>query len=340
MSKPPIQVAVGILQQPDGHLLLTSRPADKPWPFWWELPGGKIEPKETPLAAVRRELYEELGVIIDPDHSQAWVTTTYHYPKGPVTLNFFVISRWSGTPTGLEGQALAWVHPQRLGSIGPILPATLPILRWLRLPSYYLLSSAYHTEADWLPLLAQRLQQQPMMVQFREPQWQQQAAQDPQAAKALYQCLQATLEYCRAQQVPCLINSIHPQKWWPLADGVQLRSRDAQALQGTAALDGGLYGLHAYFKLPAQHLFGVSTHNRAELDLAARLQADFAVLGHVLPTPSHPHEPALGWPRFATLSQSVTLPVYAIGGQNKQSLLTARHHGAHGIAGLRQLLTP
>lgn len=338
MSKPPIRVAVGILRQADGRLLLSSRPADKPWPYWWELPGGKIETHETPVAAVARELREELAVQIDPQHTHHWVTTTYHYPKGPVTLNFFIITHWSGTPTALEGQNLAWVFPHNLGAIGPILPATLPILRWLRLPPRYVLSSAYSAGKRWLPLLTQRLNHKlPLMVQFREPQWQQQATQDPQAARALYQCFLTTLELCQAHQVPCLVNSVHPQAWWALADGVHLRSHDAS---GLALHDGGLYGLHAYFNLPGDHLFGVSTHNDKELAQAARLQADFAVLGHVLPTPSHPDMPPLGWARFAQLSQQVALPVYALGGQNETLLTTAQEHGAHGIAGIRQLLSP
>lgn len=339
MSNPPTQVAVGILRQPDGQLLLTSRPADKPWPYWWELPGGKIEPGETPLAAVARELQEELGIDIDPQHSQHWVTTTYHYPKGPVQLSFFIITRWSGSPLGLEGQTLAWVQPQQLGAIGPILPATLPILRWLRLPPRYLISSAYAAGTQWLPRLGQMLAQgQPLMVQFREPEWQQQAQQDPQAAQALLACFQATLALCRRHQAPCLVNSAHPQSWWAQADGVHLRSHEARYLDD-APVTGSLHALHAHFGLPSPHLFGISAHDEAELQRAARLQADFAVLGHVLPTPSHPGSPHLGWDRFAELSQQITLPVYAIGGQHEGLLATAQSHGAHGIAGMRQLLS-
>ena len=72
MSKPFIDVAVGIILRPDGQILLGQRPADKPWPGWWELPGGKIEAGETVLQALARELEEELGIqVID---SAPWVT--------------------------------------------------------------------------------------------------------------------------------------------------------------------------------------------------------------------------------------------------------------------------
>ena len=59
-----IDVAVGVLLRPDGTVLLGNRPADKPWPGWWELPGGKLEPGETVLQALARELHEELGIEV------------------------------------------------------------------------------------------------------------------------------------------------------------------------------------------------------------------------------------------------------------------------------------
>src|SRR5690625_2516993 len=101
MSK-PVRVAVGILQREDGQILLASRPTDKPWPHWWELPGGKIEPTETPLAAVERELYEELGIRIEPQRATHWHTLTHHYPRGTVILELFIITGWAYTPQPLE----------------------------------------------------------------------------------------------------------------------------------------------------------------------------------------------------------------------------------------------
>jgi 8-oxo-dGTP diphosphatase len=74
------------------------------------------------------------------------------------------------------------------------------------------------------------------------------------------------------------------------------------------------------------------------LHAARRLEADFAVLGHVLPTPSHPHEAAMGWAQFAELANGAGLPVFAIGGQSADTLTEARQQGAHGIAGIRALI--
>lgn len=332
----PVHVAVGLLMQSDQQVLLTSRPVDKPWAYWWELPGGKIEAGESPQQALARELQEELNILIDPAHSSHWRTTHYHYPSGTVKLEFFLVRQWSGRLTPLEGQQLAWVTPTKLADIGPILPATLPILRWLRLPATYLISSAFELGTEsWLNRLAGTLQAQPGMVQFREPQWQQAARSCVQTKTALQDCWTRTLALCRRHAVPCLINSVHPQAWWTKADGVHLRSRDAHAL---SALPSRPYAVQAHFGLSAHHLLGVSTHHQQELQLAARLQADFAVLGPVLPTASHPGEPTLGWTQFEQLCQQVELPVYALGGQSPDHLATARTHQAHGIAGISRLL--
>lgn len=333
-----VHVAVGILVQPDQRLLLASRPADKPWSHWWELPGGKIEPGESAQQALTRELQEELNIIIDLKHTSHWRTTHYHYPSGTVKLEFFLVHQWSGTLRPLEGQQIAWVRPDNLADIGPILPATLPILRWLNLPNRYLLSNAMKLgPAQWLQRLEATLSFHPYLVQFREPQWQQQAQTDKQADNALYDCYQETLALCRHYQAPCLVNSIHPQSWWLQADGVHLRSQDAQDL---STLPNRLYTVQSHFGLSTQHLVGVSTHTAQELRIAAHLQADFAVLGHVLDTESHPNEPALGWPQFKILCEQVELPIYAIGGQSNATLTTALQHAAHGIAGITKLLAP
>lgn len=332
----PVHVAVGLLIRPDQHVLLASRPEDKPWAYWWELPGGKIEAGESPQQALARELQEELNILIDPAHSTHWRTTHHHYPSGTVKLEFFLVRQWSGRLTPLEGQQLAWITPKKLADIGPILPATLPVLRWLQLPATYLISSAFELGPEqWLNNLENTLHARPGMVQFREPQWQQAARSCEQTKKALQNCWIRTLDLCQRHEVPCLVNSIHPQSWWAEADGVHLRSQDAQAL---SALPSHLYAVQAHFGLSAHHLVGVSTHHIQELQLAAHLQADFAVLGHVLPTASHPGEPALGWAHFEQLCQQVELPVYALGGQTPAHLTTARAHQAHGIAGISRLL--
>src|SRR5205814_9555691 len=80
---------------------------------------------------------------------------------------------------------------------------------------------------------------------------------------------------------------------------------------------------------------GASCHNAAELQQAAKLGADFVVLGPVQPTASHPGGPTIGWERFTALCASVSLPVYAIGGMRAADLPQALQGGARGLAMIR-----
>ena len=102
----PIDVAVGILIKPNGDVLLSQRPAGKPYAGYWEFPGGKVEPNETILDALKREFLEELGVQILS--AQAWCGVAYVYPHAHVHLHFYISREWQGEPQSLEGQAFAW----------------------------------------------------------------------------------------------------------------------------------------------------------------------------------------------------------------------------------------
>ncbi|MCC2597615.1 Nudix family hydrolase [Pusillimonas sp. MFBS29] len=321
MSKPFIEVAAGLITQPDGSLLLAQRPADKPWPGWWELPGGKIEPGETTLQALARELKEELDIVVT--EATPWVTYTHEYPKNIVRLAFCRVTAWDGEPTGVEGQELAWVNLHAPLNVGPLLPATEPPLRWIRLPDRYLLTSIGNSQGldGFLATLKQALEHGLKLVQFREPGW-----ADGEAA--LHAAFGQVVRLCHEYGARCLVNSCHPEHWWPQADGVHLRAADAVALA-----DGG-----TTIKDQIEGLLAVSAHSATELDAARTLSADFAVLGHVLDTPSHPGEPGMGWAQFAALISDAGLPVFAIGGQSADTLEVAREHGAHGLAGIRRLL--
>lgn len=125
-------VAVGVLLRDDGRVLLADRPAGKPYAGYWEFPGGKIEAGEAVTAALERELHEELGLEIGP--SFPWVTFEFDYPHAYVELQFRLIFRWRGEPHAREGQQLRFVDPA--GKLPqPLLPAAVPVLRWLVLPS-------------------------------------------------------------------------------------------------------------------------------------------------------------------------------------------------------------
>jgi 8-oxo-dGTP diphosphatase len=102
----------------------------------------------------------------------------------------------------------------------------------------------------------------------------------------------------------------------PQCDGVHLTSR--ALLAATAR--------------PAGSLAGASCHDARELDQAARLGLDYAVLGPVKPTASHPGAAPMGWEAFAALAADRPMPVYAIGGLTRADAPEARRRGAHGVA--------
>lgn len=122
----PIDVAVGILIAQNGDVLLGQRPPGKPFEGYWEFPGGKVEPGETILDALKREFVEELGLHIAS--AKAWCCVEYIYPHAHVRLHFYLSRAWRGQPQALEGQAFAW---QGRVDVAPLLPATIPLLAWL-----------------------------------------------------------------------------------------------------------------------------------------------------------------------------------------------------------------
>jgi 8-oxo-dGTP diphosphatase len=125
-ERTPVNVAVGVLIDPQGRFLLTSRPAGKVYAGYWEFPGGKVEAGESVEAALRRELHEELGITIGP--ALPWKTELMDYPHARVRLHFCKVFVWGGEFEMREAQQMAW---QTLPvQVAPVLPGTVPVLRW------------------------------------------------------------------------------------------------------------------------------------------------------------------------------------------------------------------
>jgi 8-oxo-dGTP diphosphatase len=121
-----VEVAVGVLVRGDGSFLLTSRPEGKVYAGYWEFPGGKVEAGETVEQALRRELQEEIGIVIGAVHP--WRVELVDYPHALVRLNFCKVHEWTGELHMHEGQSFAW---QALPvQVRPVLPGTVPVLRW------------------------------------------------------------------------------------------------------------------------------------------------------------------------------------------------------------------
>jgi 8-oxo-dGTP diphosphatase len=110
----PLLVVCAALVDAKGRVLLAERPAGKPMAGLWEFPGGKLQPDETPEAALARELLEELGIEIGDAEPLAFAS--HAYAAFHVLLLLYLCRRWRGEAAAREGQRLAWVEPPDLGA--------------------------------------------------------------------------------------------------------------------------------------------------------------------------------------------------------------------------------
>ena len=129
--KPLLLVAACALIDADGRVLLARRPEGKTMAGLWEFPGGKLEPGETPEAALIRELHEELGIDVAQACLAPFAFASHAYERAHLLMPLYLCRRWKGRAAGREGQELAWVRPERLGDY-QMPPADRPLIPLLR----------------------------------------------------------------------------------------------------------------------------------------------------------------------------------------------------------------
>lgn len=308
-----IEVAAAVIERPDGSFLLAQRPAGKVYEGWWEFPGGKVEAGEPVADALARELHEELGIEVVGAYP--WITRTFRYPHGNVRLHFYRVTDWRGEPHSREDQAFAWQRLPGL-TVEPILPANGPILASLALPvAMGVTQAAALGEKAFLDRLDTALADGLRLVQVREH------GMSPDARIAFARQVVRRAHAVVGAKV--VVNGPVDEAVAAGADGVHLT---ASALRAANAR-------------PDIALVGASCHDPAELDHAEALGFDYAVVGPVLPTASHPGVEGMGWAAFEALVRGRTMLVFAIGGMSPAHLHVARSHGAHGIAAIRAAWT-
>ena len=314
MSRAWTDVVAAVIYQPDGSYLLAQRPPGKAYAGYWEFPGGKVEPGESLDAAIKREIREELGIEIQV--ACPWITRTHVYEHAAVRLHFFRTREWRGTPQNLEAQQFAFVQPGA-ETVAPMLPANGPVLKAMALPHLYGVTNAGELGVE---KFMQRLEaaltgtaptKGLRLVQVREPGMN----QDQLKAFAI-----PVIALCRAHGVRCLINGDVALAVASGTGGIHLPVRRLMQTRSRPAFD----------------LVGASVHTRAELDHASAIGCDFAVLGPVMPTATHPGAATLGWNGFTGIAQDAKMPVYAIGGMQSEDVYPAAWRaGAHGVTMLR-----
>ncbi len=304
MSELKVEVSAAVIERPDGHFLMASRPEGKVYAGWWEFPGGKVETGETARQALDRELREELGIEVV--EAWPWLNRAYAYPHAHVMLRFFRVTEWRGEPHPHEGQTLAWSRAES-PDVTPILPANGPILKGLSLPLEYAISDLEKLgETEFLRRLDLRLEQGLKLIQLREK---------TLSGEAYRNLAIEVARRCQVRGARLMLNG-HASLAKELGVGTHLSSAQLMATQSRPELE----------------WVGASCHDPVELAWAAKLELDFVVLSPVLPTSSHPGAQTVGWDRFADWLKDYPLPVYALGGLGAGDLATARLHGAHGVA--------
>ena len=126
-----VLVSAVALVDPDGRVLLAQRPEGKSMAGLWEFPGGKVEPGESPEAALIRELHEELGIDTWASCLAPLTFASHAYESFHLLMPLFVCRKWEGTPVPQEGQTLKWVQPKALREY-PMPPADIPLIPILR----------------------------------------------------------------------------------------------------------------------------------------------------------------------------------------------------------------
>lgn len=309
--KAPVHVVAGVLSDARGRILLSRRTEGRDLAGAWEFPGGKVERGESPFQALDRELNEELGIRI---HAMTpLISVPQAYRDKRIVLDVYRISKFSGKPRGRELQALAWSPPEKLHSY-PMPPADRPVVAALNRPCSYLITPpAVGDPAQYLARIERALGDGIRLLQLRF------GGLPPAETLALSAEAKRLCDQAGAQM---LVNG-DADLARTLGCGLHLKSAQLMSLNERPN--------------PADQLLGVSCHDEAQLRQAEAIGADFAVLGPVDKTPSHPEAEALGWERFAALRELVSLPLYALGGMTPGHQDAARRNGAQGIAAIRGL---
>lgn len=309
-----VHVAVGVIVNTDGNILIAKRPLDAHQGGLWEFPGGKVDAGETIQQALVRELREELAINVL--FSQPLIQIRHHYPDKSVLLDVHKVTQFAGEPIGNEGQPIQWIEPGQLSNF-EFPAANRPIISAISLPEKCLITGAYHDQADFIARLNRALTLGIDLVQLRIADFNldfhgtllAEALKSASRSNANLVINCSLAEFGRVQQY------FSYKKL-----GLHLNHHHAVTIDERP--------------VGQQVLFGVSCHNVDEIAQAQKIGADYLLLSPVLPTVSHPAATPLGWEKFKALAELANVPVYALGGVSDGHIETAQFYGAQGIASI------
>ncbi len=308
-----IHVAVGVIGNDNGEILIAQRLAHQPQGGCWEFPGGKVELNESAKQALYRELHEELSIEVK--QAAPLITIPFEYSAYSVILDVWRVTRYAGVPYGREGQSVAWVSIDQLDEFS-FPEANRAIISAIRLPSRYLITGSPADNPElFMRRLEKALQRGTTLVQLRAK---------TLSDEAFLSLAERVISRCHHHGAKVLLNG-DPTLMvaLPEADGIQLSSHRSRRFSERP--------------IATNKLLGVSCHTREQLQQAVKIDADFALLSPVLKTATHPDVEPLGWHPFAAWVAEVPLPVYALGGMDVSLEDKTRQCGGQGIAAISAL---
>ncbi len=304
----PIHVAVGVIENEEGNVLISKRSLRQDQGGLWEFPGGKIHQGESHFEALNRELKEELN--INTLRSRPLITIHHQYSNYSVVLYVHKVIHWEDEPIGKEGQEIKWLEKESL------MPHNFPeanktIIKATQLPDTIFVTPepSLYEERFFLTKIEQILKQGIKIIQFR-----------CKKKKCIehYEIIKKIKLLCEKFEAKLIINTDTDFKYLTEFDGLHLSSEN----------------LKKYDKRPIskEKLLMVSCHNDKEIEMSKKIDADALILGSVKTSNSHPNGMYLGWENFGAMTKRTNIPIYGIGGLNDDDKETAWNYGAQGIA--------
>ena len=305
-----LHVAVAVIKNSQQQILISKRANNVHQGGLWEFPGGKVEAGETVFNALKRELFEELGISIAT--AVPLIKIKHHYQDLSVLLDVWQINDFSGIAYGKEGQKIKWASINNLSN-NDFPAANKTIITAARLPQYY----AILDDGDKVALLTKLnniLNKSIKLIQLRLKN---------STVLQVEQFLAEAMPLCKRHQVQLLINSGVSNAQQLNVDGLHLTSSDLMVLEKRPMIKGWI---------------AASCHNLSQLQQAEKIGVDFAVLAPVLLTQTHPNAKTLGWKMFSELLEKVNIPIFALGGVTRSDVEKIQFLGGQGIAGIRTFL--
>ncbi len=303
-----IHVAVGVIVDHQGRILIAQRHACVHQGGLWEFPGGKVNEHETGEQALHRELSEELGITITD--TQPLIQISHDYGDKKVLLDVYTVINFLGIAEGKERQKIKWVTKEKLDYYR-FPAANQGIVKAVQLPPYYMITGEYPAIVDYQKRIDKVIKQGVRLVQLR-------AKQFPEAA--YLELAKSVVGRYQSSNLKVILNSSLDVFLQTKAAGLHLRSQQL--------------GQYASRPVSDDRLLSASVHNENELRQAMRIQVDFVVISPVSPTSSHPDAQPLGWDGLSGLIRMANCPVYALGGLGYNDLEKSISYGAQGVAGI------